>query len=314
MLTHQLQQAGIAPSTSSTLSHDSLMQPQPMMNMNVAPILSNVPQTQSIQGVPQQNPMVSNLPIMPLPAYPYLNPMQTAQVPNMMNSTMQVSGQQLPPQQFYPVVQQVQQTQQIPQNVAQPIPIPTQGIPLSNQSVLPNAQQQASAPPVTSQIPIQTMYDINAQKPPLPHPPTVMGSSPVDTPPLKKQKQNPPTVTPHEREEEWAVSDNLKLSEAVEEFGHNWSEITQKYFPAKTAEQVEQHWVSIQPRKGKWSKEEDQKLLAAYEQIIAQDKANGIVTNTTQTLFWYKLAAFIPGRSGQQCLARYSETLDPTVK
>ncbi|KAJ3311014.1 Myblike DNAbinding domain-containing protein [Boothiomyces sp. JEL0838] len=127
----------------------------------------------------------------------------------------------------------------------------------------------------------------------------------ITPPPFKKQKTE---------ETEWTPQDNQLLIETVEQLGQKWTEVAQKL--NRTAQQCQQHYVNICPRKGKWSKQEDQQLLAAYKALYEQELAanNGTAPNTQVTTFWYKVAESIVGRSGQQCMARYNETLDPSVK
>ncbi|KAI8897326.1 Homeodomain-like protein, partial [Globomyces pollinis-pini] len=122
-------------------------------------------------------------------------------------------------------------------------------------------------------------------------------------------KQNPEK----EHVEIWPSQENMMLGEAVEKMGKKWDEIS-KMFVNRTPSQCEAQWKAIQPRRGKWSPTEDQSLLAAYHSITEQDKAEGLGANTSLTLFWFKVASLIPGRSGQQCMARYLETLDPKLK
>ncbi|KAJ3323007.1 Myblike DNAbinding domain-containing protein [Boothiomyces sp. JEL0866] len=148
------------------------------------------------------------------------------------------------------------------------------------------------------------MYSMTNQFPPqnLIHP---FEEKEITPPPFKKQKTE---------EQEWTAQDNQLLIETVEQVGQKWTEVAQKL--NRTPQQCQQHYVNICPRKGKWSKQEDQQLLAAYKTLYEQEMAanNGTAPNTQVTTFWYKVAESIVGRSGQQCMARYNETLDPSVK
>jgi hypothetical protein len=320
-LSHQIQ------STNSVqMTHDTLIQPQPIMGLNMQTSASSA----------QQNQLVNNLSMtMPhnMQAYhTFINPQVPTAVPNMM----------VPPAtpQFYPV----------PQNN-----IPAFSSNLTAQFI-PNSQfelPKGTIPdPITNVNPAMYLQTTD-QKPPLaPIPtttPTPMSSSPAVegmllktespipphldyVPPFKKQKQNPADLSPVLSATstpiavpgsistpvyvlEWSPSDNLLLSQAVEECGQNWIEVSKK-IPKRTAEDCANHWLSIQPRKGKWSAEEDAKLISAYNSLLDQETVanGGFPPNTTQTLFWYKVAAYISGRSSTQCHARYSETLDPKLK
>ena len=118
-------------------------------------------------------------------------------------------------------------------------------------------------------------------------------------PPFKKQKM------------EWKPADNSLLTEAVEACGADgqWEAVAERM--GRSAVDCEAQWMAIQPRKGKWEKDEDEKLVAAFRDVTESEKTP---SNSAGMLFWYKVAGFIPGRSGVQCMARYNETLDPSLK
>ncbi|KAJ3271476.1 Myblike DNAbinding domain-containing protein [Terramyces sp. JEL0728] len=147
------------------------------------------------------------------------------------------------------------------------------------------------------------MYSMTNQFPPNFVPP--FEEKEITPPPFKKQKTE---------ETEWTALDNQLLIETVEQLGQKWADVGQKL--NRTPQQCQQHYVNICPRKGKWSKQEDQQLLSAYKTLYDQELSanNGTAPNTQVTTFWYKVAESIVGRSGQQCMARYNETLDPSVK
>ena len=149
----------------------------------------------------------------------------------------------------------------------------------------------------------------NSEVPPLNTKPS------LEYPPFKKQKSQTDGPEGLEDESDWGPIENSLLSQAVEECGQNWNLVATK-FPGKTASYCEYQWARIQPKKGKWSEEEDQRLTSAYRCMYDLETGlnNGQPPNTTQTIFWFKVAGWIPGRSGAQCVARYSEALDPAVK
>jgi hypothetical protein len=112
---------------------------------------------------------------------------------------------------------------------------------------------------------------------------------------------------------EWQPEENIELNQYAETFDKDWTKVASK-FESKTAEQCMSQWHLIQPRHGKWLAEEDEQLLLTFQNFVEKETLeNGVPPNTTQTLFWYKVAGFIVGRSGKQCMARYTETLDPHV-
>jgi hypothetical protein len=136
-------------------------------------------------------------------------------------------------------------------------------------------------------------------------------------PPFKKQKGEDATAlsTCDESGHGWLPSENSILTEAVEACGEgNWEEVSKRVLNRSAIECASQ-WTAIQPKKGKWSKDEDAKLVAAYSNVYeSENSSTDIPPNTSGMLFWYKVAGFIPGRSAVQCMARYSETLDPSLK
>ena len=131
----------------------------------------------------------------------------------------------------------------------------------------------------------------------------------TEYPPFKKQKSQDDAG-------DWSPYENSQLSEAVEELGQDWEMVSQRVLN-RSAQECEAQWNdAIQPKKGKWDEDEDAALLTAYKSVYDQEVAtnNGQAPNTGSVLLWYKIAGFIAGRSAGQCMARYNETLDPSVK
>ncbi|KAI8906453.1 Homeodomain-like protein, partial [Gorgonomyces haynaldii] len=63
------------------------------------------------------------------------------------------------------------------------------------------------------------------------------------------------------------------------------------------------------PKKGKWSTAEDALLLQTFTKLSQE------FPNDLSLTFWNKVATqMMVLRTGSQCMARYQETLDPTLK
>ncbi|CAM9015271.1 unnamed protein product [Wickerhamomyces anomalus] len=81
----------------------------------------------------------------------------------------------------------------------------------------------------------------------------------------------------------------------------DWEEIGEKLQTRKPKDCRKRWTNSLDPnlKKGKWTAQEDEKLLASY-------KIHGSS--------WQKISLDIPGRTDDQCAKRYIEVLDPNTK
>jgi hypothetical protein len=133
--------------------------------------------------------------------------------------------------------------------------------------------------------------------------------------PIKKQKTKGNIQSNFQpRDSGWTTEENCKLNELADTLSKDWQQIS-KHFEKRTPEECIDQWNLIQPKQGKWSAEEDQTLISTYEALRKEEAENSPSWNSTsQTLFWFRVAGYIVGRSGKQCMARYTETLDPAVK
>ncbi|KAJ3320295.1 hypothetical protein HDU76_000344 [Blyttiomyces sp. JEL0837] len=134
----------------------------------------------------------------------------------------------------------------------------------------------------------------------------------------------------------WSPAEDALLHDAVALHGVHgkWSLIA-SMIPNRTAIQCSARWTgALNPRihKGKWSPDEDRALLSAYEierarvererqmnmnHNIHNNNHNNLTLSTIvmdSDLNWQWISSRIPGRTGVQCIARYQEALDPTVK
>jgi hypothetical protein len=100
----------------------------------------------------------------------------------------------------------------------------------------------------------------------------------------------------------WTPEEYTKLIEAVKNHGTNWVAVA-ALVPGRTNDQCRQRWTScldpdIGKRSGKWTPEEDTKLIDAVKK---HGKA------------WLAVADQVPGRTGKQCRLRWTRCLDPDI-
>ncbi|OJJ46808.1 hypothetical protein ASPZODRAFT_66795, partial [Penicilliopsis zonata CBS 506.65] len=105
----------------------------------------------------------------------------------------------------------------------------------------------------------------------------------------------------------WTKAEDERLTALVEHFGDRrgrdgkWQEIS-KLLPGRTNKDCRKRWFhSLDPalRKGRWTKEEDELLLAAHQRLGPA---------------WKDIALLIKGRKDDQCAKRYNEILNPSAK
>ncbi|KAJ5901069.1 hypothetical protein N7504_007062 [Penicillium tannophilum] len=106
----------------------------------------------------------------------------------------------------------------------------------------------------------------------------------------------------------WSKLEDEKLISLVEHLGDqrdkeggNWNEIS-RHLPGRSNKDCRKRWFhSLDPalRKGRWSKEEDELLLAAYKRLGPA---------------WKDIALLIEGRKDDQCAKRYNDILNPSVR
>jgi hypothetical protein len=112
------------------------------------------------------------------------------------------------------------------------------------------------------------------------------------------------TTSTRQKCRKWTHEEDTKLTEAAEKLGTNWLAIA-ALIPGRTNQQCRSRWVAhLDPattvcKKGKWTLEEDVKLIQAVERLG---------TN------WIAVAALVPGRTNVQCRSRYFSSFDPTVE
>jgi hypothetical protein len=98
----------------------------------------------------------------------------------------------------------------------------------------------------------------------------------------------------------WIREEDVKLTEAVKKHGTHWVVVAAQV-PGRTNDQCRARWTqTLDPtngkKTGKWALREDAKLTEAV-------KKHG---ND-----WLSVAAMVPGRTNQQCMSRWTKTLDP---
>jgi myb proto-oncogene protein len=108
----------------------------------------------------------------------------------------------------------------------------------------------------------------------------------------------------------WTKEEDVKLIEAVEEFGKVWVRVAARV-PGRSESQCARRWhKSLDPpaidqtksacNEGKWAVEEDAKLTDAV-------KKHGVNN-------WIAVAVFVPGRTYRQCHDRWAKHVDPIIK
>ncbi|KAI8805097.1 Homeodomain-like protein [Cladochytrium replicatum] len=176
-----------------------------------------------------------------------------------------------------------------------------------SESALPYAVRN-SASPAPSLRP-QSESPMPDSVAPTPTPPSSTSSTP--TPP--NPQSNPATALKGKAlrlatYNKWSQEEDLLLRHAVSIHGTvgKWS-LVASMVPGRTPIQCSTRWLgALNPtiHKGKWASAEDATLLAAYAEL----------TTDPEHPPWNKIAERIPGRTPVQCIARYQEALDPTVK
>ncbi|KAG9132379.1 hypothetical protein Leryth_022422 [Lithospermum erythrorhizon] len=102
---------------------------------------------------------------------------------------------------------------------------------------------------------------------------------------------------------EWTKEEDIKLQEAVEEYGENNWQVAASFMEGRTGTQCSNRWMkSLHPtrkRVGKWTPEEDKRLKVAVAIFGPKN--------------WCKIAEFVPGRMQAQCRERWANSLDPSL-
>jgi hypothetical protein len=106
---------------------------------------------------------------------------------------------------------------------------------------------------------------------------------------------------------EWSVTQDMLLTHLAKDT-NNWDSIAQSV--GKSPQSCKTRLNELDGKGGKWSTEEDRLLLAAYHELKSQKE---LPLYHNQSRFWDAVSKNIPGRDGKQCMARYTEALDPNV-
>jgi hypothetical protein len=99
----------------------------------------------------------------------------------------------------------------------------------------------------------------------------------------------------------WTVEEDTMLTEAVAELGKDWVAVAALVL-GRTDKQCRQKYVdnlNTNINKGKWTPEEDAKLIATVMEL-GND--------------WVRVAALVPRRTNAQCRKRWVGYLDPTIE
>lgn len=151
----------------------------------------------------------------------------------------------------------------------------------------------------------------------------------------------------HSSYNKWTKEEDALLREAVALYGEGgrWSQVA-ACIPNRTPIQCSTRWtgaLNSSIHKGKWAAEEDRLLLRGYwaeigrlvraikgfppmqhhvNQERADEEAAGfalsvepeIIEEIEEKISWSSIADSVPGRTAVQCIARYQEALDPSIK
>jgi hypothetical protein len=108
----------------------------------------------------------------------------------------------------------------------------------------------------------------------------------------------------------WTAEEDAKLTAAVKKHGRsNWPAIA-ALVPGRTSGLCRGRWVdNVDPKvinrtQGYWKPKEDAKLTAAVKKCGTKDRPAD----------WAAVAALVPGRTNDQCRARWASYLDPDIK
>lgn len=126
-----------------------------------------------------------------------------------------------------------------------------------------------------------------------------LGVQPVDMP-VESRIIKANKIPPNVRRGKWTAQEDQKLIDAVRTHQKNWKAIA-SCVGTRTPAQCLHRWKQSRDpsiSRGKWTEEDDAKLVAAVEKCGRQ---------------WARIAAEIPGRTGAQCRERYCNKLDPTI-
>eukprot|EP00981_Chlorochromonas_danica_P011279 scaffold3837_cov197-Ochromonas_danica.AAC.1 len=117
---------------------------------------------------------------------------------------------------------------------------------------------------------------------------------------LLKEEQNKGGVRAGRRK--WTAEEDTLLRKGIEELGEKWTEISRRYLPHKSNNDVRIRWNNaLRPdiKIGPWSAEEDAKLLELVKQYGESS--------------WAKIAPHMDGRIAVRCAERWRLALDPSV-
>ncbi|KAI8369965.1 hypothetical protein BD560DRAFT_370414 [Blakeslea trispora] len=105
----------------------------------------------------------------------------------------------------------------------------------------------------------------------------------------------------------WTKEESMRLSELVDKFGlfsGQWETIANELNTNRTISQCFSHYMAAKnnanARSLKWSPEEDRQLRDAVKVFGSFN--------------WQQVASILKGRTGQQCLHRWSKSLNPAIK
>ncbi|KAI9333934.1 Homeodomain-like protein [Zopfochytrium polystomum] len=132
----------------------------------------------------------------------------------------------------------------------------------------------------------------------------------------------------------WTPEEDALLRRAVAMYGPHgrWAQVA-AHVPKRTPIQCSTRWtgaLNSTIHKGKWSAEEDAQLLRGYRAETArlrrkaaelssgaddsERKDRNGSSSSDDEINWSSIADRVPGRTAVQCIARYQEALDPSIR
>jgi hypothetical protein len=106
------------------------------------------------------------------------------------------------------------------------------------------------------------------------------------------------TLDPSIRRGNWSLEEDTQLRLAVDLYGHAWMEVA-SFIPGRTNEQCRDRWTErLNPKipRGKWSSEEDARLLSAVDEFglgkwkeVSERVGTGRTDNTVSFVDIYRV-------------------------
>eukprot|EP00511_Aplanochytrium_stocchinoi_P007952 CAMPEP_0204846554 /NCGR_PEP_ID=MMETSP1347-20130617/2075_1 /ASSEMBLY_ACC=CAM_ASM_000690 /TAXON_ID=215587 /ORGANISM="Aplanochytrium stocchinoi, Strain GSBS06" /LENGTH=468 /DNA_ID=CAMNT_0051987165 /DNA_START=63 /DNA_END=1469 /DNA_ORIENTATION=+ len=139
---------------------------------------------------------------------------------------------------------------------------------------------------------------------------TITGKKRKKSPPKRLQSTKPTSDERSSKQKPryWSKQDDEYLRQAVEKYKENWSKVA-AVVPNRSYKECSQRWTRVLApglKKGKWSAQEDNKLLR-----LVNEQLNG---DPSKNINWSIVTQNYQERSSKQCRERWINYLDPRLK